>query len=698
MAALTRRIARCKDVLPRMLEATRLLDGGLRGGGELVCAGALLAARLGLAQESFVHGLMAMMQAHGFSQIPPAPETLLQSILPVLLAIGLMTRPAALLLLLGLGLGHAGPLQDGAGAGARDLLMLWLVVQGAGPLSIDYLMRPGLRRVPFAPVRMIGGFYAGLDRGASAGLPLVTRLFLALLAAGGAGLALWPQPISGALLTAPWWLILLGWALILGVMTRPLALALGIIWPLMPLLRPEQDGTALGLLLLLILARGPGRISLDHGLGQALRKFDTSARGFRASAPHIVVVGGGFAGIAAVQALRRTDCRITLIDRRNYHLFQPLLYQVATAALSPADIAVPIRSVLRGQGNATVRLADVSGVDAAAREVIVGEERISFDFLILATGAEHSYFGRDEWSTVAPGLKTIEDATAMRARVLRAFEEAESTMDAEKQKAWLTFVVVGGGPTGVELAGALAELSRTGMDMEYRRIDPAQARVVLVQSAPRVLPSFSAGSSAEAARALAALGVEVIVGAKVTAIDAAGVRIDDRRIAARTTFWAAGVAASPAAQWLGAAADRAGRIIVGADLSVPERPQIFAVGDTAASSGWDGKMVPGLAPAAKQQGQYVAEAIRASLLGRPAPAAFRYRHYGNLATIGRLSAVAELTRLRLWGAPAWWFWGVAHILFLVGGRNRAAVVLNWLWAYLTYRRSTRLITGSANDP
>ena len=351
---------------------------------------------------------------------------------------------------------------------------------------------------------------------------------------------------------------------------------------------------------------------------------------------------------------------------------------------------------MRGQHNVAVRLATVTGVDVPAKHVLIGDERIPFDFLVLATGAEHSYFGRDEWSAFAPGLKSIEDAISMRGRLLRAFEHAESETDPAKQTAWLTFVVVGGGPTGVELAGALAELAKTGMDMEYRRIDPAQARVVLVQSAPRVLPTFSPQSSEEAARALVALGVEVITGAKVTSIDPDGVQIDDIRIAAQTTFWAAGVAASPAAGWLGRAGDRAGRIIVGADLSVADCPGVFAIGDTAASDGWAGKPVPGLAPAAKQQGQYVAHVIRSQIADRPTPPAFQYKHYGNLATIGRLSAVAELRSFRLWGAPAWWFWGLAHILFLGGGRNRAAVALNWLWAYVTYRRSTRLITGSTD--
>ena len=676
--------------IPVVAGALDSLQTWLGNAGQVAYAGVLLATRIWLAQAAFVHGLMAMMQAEGFSRLPPALDTMLQGVLPLLLVAGFLTRPAALVLLLGFG--QSGIEQDLAGP--LGLLLLWLVAQGAGPVSVDYLMRIGLRRVPFSPVTAVWQLYRALERLTAEALPFATRLYVAIVVAAGAGTALWPQPITGELLTAPWWLILLGWCLVLGLLTRPVAIVLCGIWPLMPLLGADQNVTAIELLLLLIASRGAGTLSLDWGIVQATGILHSSQEQITAGSPRVVVVGGGFGGIATVRALSRTNCRITLIDRRNHHLFQPLLYQVATAALSPADIAVPIRTVMRGQQNVSVRLATVTGVDVPAKCLLIGNERIAFDFLVLATGAEHSYFGRDDWSPFAPGLKSIEDAISMRGRLLRAFEHAESETDPEKQDAWLTFVVVGGGPTGVELAGALAELAKTGMDMEYRRIDPARARVVLVQSAARVLPTFSPKSSEEAARALGALGVEIITGAKVTSIDPEGVQIDDVRIAARTTFWAAGVAASPAAGWLGQTGDRAGRIIVGPDLSVTDCPGIFAIGDTAASNGWAGKPVPGLAPAAKQQGHYVGHVIGAAIAERPAPQPFEYRHFGNLATIGRLSAVAELPSFRLWGAPAWWFWGLAHILFLGGGRNRAAVALNWLWAYVTYRRSTRLITGS----
>jgi NADH dehydrogenase/putative oxidoreductase len=546
-------------------------------------------------------------------------------------------------------------------------------------------------------VRAISRLYAWSDALGDFVLPVGTRLYLALVIAGGTGFAMWPVPLTSELVTAPWSMLLLCWALLLGVATRPVAVLLCALAPPIVLSGVAPDRFEVTLLLLLLAAKGAGWLSFD-GLAARWASTGPRVRDYASEAvPHVVVVGGGFGGIAAVRALRSTACRITLIDRRNHYLFQPLLYQVATAALSPADIAIPIRSILRDQRNVAVRLGEVIGVDSAAREVLLPEERIPFDYLIVATGAQHSYFGRDEWAAHAPGLKSIEDATAMRSRMLLAFEQAESEENPAKRDAWLTFVVVGGGPTGVELAGALAELARTGLDQEYRAIDPATTRVILVQSAPRVLPAFSTVLSAHAERSLRELGVEVRTNAKVTHIDQQGVEIDGGRIAARTTFWAAGVAASPAAKWLSQDGDKSGRIFVDDNLAVPGYPGVFAAGDTAASNGWAGGGVPGLAPAAKQQGRYAATVIRAAIKGHGVPDAFRYRHYGNLATIGRLAAVVELRSFRLWGAPAWWLWGLAHVLLLAGGRNRVAVVMNWLWAYLTYRRGTRLITGNTMD-
>jgi NADH dehydrogenase FAD-containing subunit len=661
--------------------------------GNIIHAFLLLAARVWLSQAIFVHQIMMMMRAAGFAEAPSAGATLIRSVAPVLLATGLATRPVALILVLGVGQSLDRPHL----AGPQTILLIWLLFGGAGPLSLDFLLRGGLARVPVWAVRAISRLYACGDAFGDFALPFGTRLYLALAIAGGTGFAMWPVPFTGELVTAPWSMLLLCWAILLGLATRPVALLLCALAPPIVLSGVAPDRFEVTLLLLLLAAKGAGWLSLD---GVAVRWARTGLwmRDHAAEAvPHVIVVGGGFGGIAAVRALRSTACRITLIDRRNHYLFQPLLYQVATAALSPADIAIPIRSILRDQRNVAVRLGEVVGVDNAAREVRLPEERIPFDYLIVATGARHSYFGRDEWAAHAPGLKSIEDATAMRSRMLLAFEQAESEEDPAKREAWLTFVVVGGGPTGVELAGALVELARTGLDQEYRAIDPATTRVILVQSAPRLLPAFSSVLSAHAERSLRELGVEVRTDVKVTHIDQQGVEIDGGRIAARTTFWAAGVAASPAAKWFGQAGDKSGRILVDDNLGVPGCRGVFAIGDTAASNGWAGAGVPGLAPAAKQQGRYAAIMIRAAIKGHPAPGAFRYRHYGNLATIGRLAAVVELRRFRLWGAPAWWLWGFAHVLLLAGGRNRVAVVLNWLWAYLTYRRGTRLITGNTMD-
>jgi len=368
---------------------------------------------------------------------------------------------------------------------------------------------------------------------------------------------------------------------------------------------------------------------------------------------------------------------------------------VATAGLSPGDIAVPVRPLFRDADRVRVLLGTVTGIDTTAQRVQVEGQEIPYDYLVVATGAAHSYFGKDQWAPYAPGLKRIEDATEIRRRILTAFERAEATQDATERESLLTFLVVGGGPTGVELAGAIAELARFGMDKDFRNFDPAQARVILVQSAPRLLPAFPEKLAAIARRSLEKLGVEVKVGSRVEQIDAAGVAVSGQRIAARTVLWAAGVKASPAAQWLNAEADGAGRVKVGADLTVPGLPNVYVVGDTALSSGWKGEPVPGLAPAAKQGGQYAARHIKARLRGEATSAAFRYRHFGSLATIGRKAAVADFGAVTLWGTPAWWLWGALHVGFLVGLRNRLATMVNWFWAYLTFGGGIRLITGSA---
>ncbi|HEV2551210.1 MAG TPA: NAD(P)/FAD-dependent oxidoreductase [Stellaceae bacterium] len=414
--------------------------------------------------------------------------------------------------------------------------------------------------------------------------------------------------------------------------------------------------------------------------------------GDRATWPRVVILGAGFGGLSAAKALAKAPVDVTVVDRRNYHLFQPLLYQVATAGLSPAEIATPIRSILRDQKNTRVLLGRVGAIDKKARLVEVEGRSVPYDTLIVATGARHAYFGRDEWEAVAPGLKKIDDATKLRHRILLAFEEAETTEDAAERRRLLTFVIIGGGPTGVELAGAIAELARVALARDFRHIDPRSSRIILVESGSRVLATFPEALSAFAKSALEKLGVEVRLGHPASACDADGVVVAGERIEARTIIWAAGVAASPAAKWLSAEKDRAGRVIVGRDLTLPGHPEIFVIGDTAAALGRDGKPLPGVAPVAKQQGAYAASVIAARITGRTEPR-FRYRNYGNLATIGRKVAVADFGRIRLGGRLAWLLWGMVHVLFLIGFRNRVAVLLDWLWAYVTFQRGARLITS-----
>ncbi|HET8539635.1 MAG TPA: NAD(P)/FAD-dependent oxidoreductase [Anaeromyxobacter sp.] len=406
---------------------------------------------------------------------------------------------------------------------------------------------------------------------------------------------------------------------------------------------------------------------------------------------HVVIVGAGFAGLRAARVLGRAPVRVTVLDRKNHHLFQPLLYQVATAALSPGDIAAPIRHVLRRQRNTEVLLADVRAVRPRERAVVLDRGELRYDRLLLATGATHSYFARPEWARFAPGLKTIEDATEIRRRLLGAFEMAERERDPELRRPWLTFVVVGAGPTGVELAGALAEIARRTLARDFRRFSPASARVLLLEAAPRVLPPYPPDLSEKARRQLERIGVEVRTGAQVTAIDEEGVIASGERISARTVLWGAGVAASPLARSLGVPLDRAGRVPVAPDLSVPGFPDILVAGDLALVV-QDGAPVPGVAPAALQMGEAAAENVLRDLRGEPRRP-FRYRDKGLLATIGRASAVARVGRFRFGGVVAWLLWLFVHILFLVGFRNRVAVILQWAWSYATFGRPVRLITG-----
>lgn len=413
--------------------------------------------------------------------------------------------------------------------------------------------------------------------------------------------------------------------------------------------------------------------------------------------PHVVIVGAGFGGLSAAAKLARAPVHVTLIDRRNHHLFQPLLYQVATAGLSPSQIATPIRTIVRGQPNTDVVLDEVKGVDLVHRQIIFNDRLLGYDYLVLATGATHAYFGHDTWEAFAPGLKTLDDATEHRKRILLAFERAELEEDREERARLMTFVVIGGGATGVEVAGAVAELARKALAKDFRHINPQSARVVLIEAGARLLPAFAPPLAETALQSLQRLGVEVRLKQAVTDIDADGVVLGDMRIDSRTVLWAAGVASSPAAAWTGAPADRAGRAMVGPDLAVPGQSNVFVIGDCAAVTGENGKPLPGIAPVAKQQGAFVADVIRRELAGDASRKPFVYKDFGTMATIGRKAAVADFGNgVQLRGFIGWLVWSVAHIYFLIGFRNRIAVAMDWMWSYATFERGARLITGPIN--
>jgi NADH dehydrogenase len=409
--------------------------------------------------------------------------------------------------------------------------------------------------------------------------------------------------------------------------------------------------------------------------------------------PSVVIVGAGFGGLEATKALRRAAVDVTVIDRQNHHCFQPLLYEVATAALSPADVAWPIRHMLRKQANATVLMAEVRGIDTATRTVHADSINVGYDYLVLATGATHSYFGHDDWAEFAPGLKRIEDATRIRRRILIAFEQAELASEESERRRLLTFVIVGAGATGVEMAGAIAEIARQTLARDFRRIDPKASRIVLIEAGPRIMPTLTAHLSDYAQRTLVAKGVDVLTSTRVTRCDARGVDLENGRIDAGTIIWAAGVTASPAARWLNADHDKAGRVRVTPQLSLPGHPEVFVVGDTATLM--DGPPIPGIAPAAKQMGRYVGRLIAARVARGREPPPFRYRHEGDLATIGRNAAVVKLHGIELTGFLGWVFWSVVHIYFLIELRYRFAVAFTWLWDYVTFQRGARLITQVA---
>jgi NADH dehydrogenase FAD-containing subunit len=644
-----------------------------------------LAVRLSLAKAFFAPGMLPGSQAADFRTAWPL--ILAQAIGPVLLGAGFLVRPVALLMLvLTLLAQSVGAPQDVHLFWAA--LFGWYIVRGAGPLSLDHVLGKGLGHspLPLAGFATIAG--AWFKREIAPLYVLALRLWLAaalIVLAPAHGMLpamapeLLPRPmaaIGAALLT-------------LGLLTPVVAAALLALGSAMVMAGADHGMTIYGPLLLALLGvSGSGRYSLDQLIVNWVHRAFPPAD----DAPHIVIVGAGFGGMTCAAGLRHELAQVTLIDRHNYHLFQPLLYQVATGGLSPGDIATPIRGAFRDDARVSVLRGTATAIDVAARHVIVDGRAIAYDALVLATGATHGYFGREEWAAYAPGLKSVQDATSIRSRILDAFEQAEVTSDPAARERLLTFLICGAGPTGVELAGAIAELARNGMTKDFRNFDPASARILLVQAGSRVLPQFNERLSGFARTSLEALGVEVRVNSRVADIDSDGVVVNGERVAAGTVLWAAGVVASPAAKWLGSEADGAGRIKVGPDLSVPGLPDVFAIGDTALALAWNGQPAPGLAPAAKQGGAYVASVLRARLQNRNPPPPFHYRHQGSLATIGRKSAVADFGRLKLTGAVAWWLWGAVHVLFLVGLRNRLSVMLGWIWSYFTFDVGVRLIT------
>jgi len=614
-----------------------------------------LAVRLWLAQAYLVvqvHEMMAAPAAGGglgaalagswwldalHGVMGSGPGLAIQTVCPLLLAVGLLSRPAALAMLV-----QAAVMPM---AGAPDGRLFWaallvrIVLLGPGALSLDGVVRHGADSSALPGAALAGRANQWLLRWGGPAYQAGLRIWLALAPAGVAlaalgltnamrpgALAWLPQvpPMVAGL--APLAALAAAALLAAGAATRLAAFGLLVLVPLGQIAGAGDARLPWALVLALLLLHGAGPASVDGVIGGWLRR--RRARVDRMGLPHVVVVGGGFGGVAAVRGLRGAACRVTLVDQRNHHLFQPLLYQVATASLSPGDIATPVRAMFRGQDGVRVLLGEVTGVDTAGKAVLLARGRIPYDHLVLATGARHSYLGHDEWAAFAPGLKTVEDGTAIRRRLLLAFEEAEAAATEEERRAWLTFVIVGGGPTGVELAGAIAELARHGLEEEFQGFDPASARVVLVQSGKRLLPVFPEALSEDAAQALRHLGVEVVLGSRVEAVAAEGVTVSGQQVPARTVLWAPGVMASPAVSWLGVEPDKSGRVKVGPGLDVAGLDGVYAIGDTAASAGWAGKDVPGLALAAKQGGAYVARAIRARLAGRPAPAPFRYRHLG----------------------------------------------------------------------
>ncbi len=700
-----------------------------------------LLRRITLAQVFFVSGMLKLsdwnnalyLSTHEYpvSWLDPVAAAYMgaaiEMICPILLILGFMTRFAAFALLaltVVIQLSY-----QATNAQVFWIIILgWWIVSGAGRISIDFLLQD-LKEAALPFVRTIGKFFAFLSGVIAPFYALFIRVWIAavLFVAGHSAMGMDSLSIAsylhvleykpsesvlrmvhGGMSISPFVIFTTGIGAVCiaaGFGTRIFSLI-----ALFTLLFATQhvDATAAQktefiywiVLTSILFFNGPGKYSLDHIIRKKLSAYFPQLQGELPpgtdSLPHVVIVGAGFGGLATAKALRTTGCRVTLVDKHNYHLFQPLLYQIATCSLSPADIAVPIRSLFQDQKNIRVIMNEVEGIDKANKHIAFTDKTaLAYDYLVLATGAQHSYFGKDEWSAFAPGMKKIEDALDVRAKILTAFELAENTDDPALREALMTFVIVGGGPTGVELAGALAELAYHGMRDEFRRINPKDAKIHLVEGSPRLLAVMPESLSAYTQRSLEKLGVKVATNARVELIDADGVVVAGKRITSKSVFWAAGVQASPAAKWLGAEADRAGRLKVLPDLSVPNCENVFAVGDTVSADVWNGKPMPGLAPAAKQSGAFVATQIRNHIEGRPLEKAFAYKHYGSLATIGRKSAVADFGAFKMFGPLAWWFWGAVHVMFLTNTRSRASVAIQWFWAYLTFKRSTRLITNTA---
>jgi NADH dehydrogenase FAD-containing subunit/uncharacterized membrane protein YphA (DoxX/SURF4 family) len=620
---------------------------------------------------------------------------IIELVCPLLLAFGLFTRPAALvmgILAVVIQVNHQ----------STDANVIWAailfnyVMFGARAFSLDALISPGLADSALPVLPRLIKITKDFDARMGSAMRLLLRLWLGwAFMQLPAPATMFPETTVQNLLPSPMAFIG-GIMLTLGLAATGINKLLAVAaFGMQMMAANEANGPWLILLLAQFGTIGSGFWSCDRILNDRLVRWMKPSHGVQRTDdwPRVIIIGAGFGGLACAAKLRHLPVHLTVIDQHNYHLFQPLLYQVATAALSPSDIASPIRSQFRDDPNVSVIMETVTGVDTKRQTVTAGEQVLAYDLLVIATGALPSYFGHDDWVKFAPSLKQVDDATTVRAKLLAAFERAENATNKAERKAYLTFVVVGGGPTGVELAGAIAELAQFGLREEFRLIDPAAARIILVQAASRLLPSFPEPLSARACVSLEKLGIEIRLNSRVEKIDEEGVTIDGHSLQAKTVLWAAGVVASEASNWLKAKTDRLGRIYVDEFLRLPTDNKIFVIGDTAVVLDPNGQQVPGLASAAKQGGDYVAKVVRAKLRMRPAPPPFAYRHKGSLATIGRRSAVADFGRLRLWGAPAWWLWGAVHILFLSGLRNRHSVIVSWIWAYLTLRNHSRLITG-----